>query len=433
MDLSQLYGPGYAGYLQGMQSSQDRNMRALQGMGMLSGMQRQQEESLRAAQMAPLQMEALRAQVQATQAQAAERDRKAQFYSPENMQRLGILQQGAPAVMPGQGVTGGMDDGGMNQILGIGASESGAPAAKPETGPSFDLDRLVTAGAAAGVIPPETALNIQAQRQARQDALQARLLELNMRSEDKALDRASREEAQRQALQLQAMIAQGNQAIQGMAAQTARMGLDMRRDDLEYRRAQDLKSGAIRGASDLSSALDKENFPGLLSTTRTLNDTLGRYSPTDVPGVGYAKNLGMANFFLSPEGKVVKSQVQAVANDLLKLYSGGAVTMNEGERRTVEQMSSGAFSAQDLYNAWPTVVNRVNSVAGNRTAGVTPAALEEYSRRPGALKLDPITPTRGRQGPAQQSGVTVRTPDGQTFTFNSQREADNFRRDAGIR
>jgi hypothetical protein len=163
-----------------------------------------------------------------------------------------------------------------------------------------------------------------------------------------------------------------------------------------------------------------------------LNDTLGKYSPSDVPGVGYAKNLGMANFFLSPEGKVVKSQVQAVANDLLKLYSGGAVTLNEGERRTIEQMSSGAFSAQDLYNAWPVVVGRVNAVAGNRSAGVTPEALQEYRKRPGALNLDPITPTKGRQGPAQQSGVVVRTPDGQTFTFRSQKEADNFKRDAGL-
>ena len=60
MDLSQLYGPGYAGYLQGMQSSQNRNMQALQGMGMLSNMQTQDMQR------------------NAMQAQLAERQRQAQ-------------------------------------------------------------------------------------------------------------------------------------------------------------------------------------------------------------------------------------------------------------------------------------------------------------------------------------------------------------------
>lgn len=313
----------------------------------------------------------------------------------------------------------------------------------PETG-ALDLDRMMEDAVGQGAVNPQQytqhAQVVQQRREAQADRakqavaeMERRREELQMRMEDKTLDRAMRMQLAQQQQQLTAMIAQGNQAIQGMAAQTARMGLDMRRDDLDYRRGKDAQDKAIRGAEHLSSQLDKENFPGLLSTTRRLNDTLSKYSPTDVPGVGYAKNLGLANFFLSEEGKLVKSQVQAVANDLLKLYSGGAVTMNEGQRRTVEQMSSGAFGPQDLYNAWPTVVERVNAVAGNRSAGVTPEALQEYSRRPGALKLDPITPTKGRQGPAQQSGVVVRTPDGQTFTFSSQKEADNFRRDAGIR
>lgn len=44
MDLSQLYGPGFAGYLHGKDSVRQRDIQGLQGLGMLSNMQRQQEQ-----------------------------------------------------------------------------------------------------------------------------------------------------------------------------------------------------------------------------------------------------------------------------------------------------------------------------------------------------------------------------------------------------
>jgi hypothetical protein len=75
MDLSQLYGPGYAGYLQGMQSSQNRNMQALQGMGMLSNMQTQDMQR------------------NAMQAQLAERQRQAQQQVEAQERMQGLLSQ----------------------------------------------------------------------------------------------------------------------------------------------------------------------------------------------------------------------------------------------------------------------------------------------------------------------------------------------------
>ena len=45
MDLSRLYGPGYAGYLHGLEQRQARNDQALRGLGLLSNMQRQAEQN----------------------------------------------------------------------------------------------------------------------------------------------------------------------------------------------------------------------------------------------------------------------------------------------------------------------------------------------------------------------------------------------------
>jgi hypothetical protein len=168
--------PGLAGYL-GMRN-QDRseamgNLQAVQsGIGSILRMQ----EAERAAQMAPLQQQIMQAQLQAAQAQAAERARISAFYSPENMRQF--MTPGQAAVAPGQGVTGGMDEGGLGQILGIGPTEQGAPAAQPAEAPRLDLARLVEAGAAAGVIKPETVLNMQGQQQARMDAINVRRQQL---------------------------------------------------------------------------------------------------------------------------------------------------------------------------------------------------------------------------------------------------------------
>lgn len=45
MDLSQLYGPGFAGYLHGVDSVRQRDIQGLKGLGMLSNMQHQQEQN----------------------------------------------------------------------------------------------------------------------------------------------------------------------------------------------------------------------------------------------------------------------------------------------------------------------------------------------------------------------------------------------------
>lgn len=142
--------------------------------------------------------------------------------------------------------------------------------------------------------------------------------------------------------------------------------------------------------------LQKNKVPQAGASISQLNETLGKYNSETLPGVGYVKNFGGASFFLSEEGKKVKSQAQAVANDLLAMYSGLAVTLPEAERRQIEQMSSGQFSANDFYNAWPTVVNRYNTIIGNIVAGYPQEAVSTYKSRPGAMNLEPLKPPAGK-------------------------------------
>jgi hypothetical protein len=161
-----------------------------------------------------------------------------------------------------------------------------------------------------------------------------------------------------------------------------------------------------KGVADLSNRLDQGKVPQVGASIRNLNGVLERYSPETVPGLGLAKNLPAANFFLSDDGKMVKSSAQAVANDLLSMYSGMAVTLPEAERRALESMSSGAFNAKDFYNAWPKIVERYNAVAGNVGAGFNDDVRARYSQRPGAMNLEPVTATKGKGAPSgNQTGL----------------------------
>lgn len=139
-------------------------------------------------------------------------------------------------------------------------------------------------------------------------------------------------------------------------------------------------------------------LPNLITSASALDATIKKYgNARDMPGVGMA-DANMPAFLRSAEGNKVRSQVQAVANDLLKLYSGGAVTANEAERRATEMMASGQFSENDLRNAWPLVLGRINAASQNVRAGFSPDAVAAYEGR-GGVRLRPI----GSEAPAEKS------------------------------
>jgi hypothetical protein len=205
-------------------------------------------------------------------------------------------------------------------------------------------------------------------------------------------------------------------------------GITKRGQDLAYDRATDVayinllkQNGADAKAErqadqdtqKLSSALVAAKIPLLDTTITTLNNTMRQYSDAGkpLPGMGYAKNLPGAGILLSPEGKVVKSQLQAVANDLLVMYSGLAVTVPESERRSLEMMTSGKFSEADFRKAWPEVVQRYNSVRG-AILGRAPRNIQEryFQQNPNGGSPDPIMPVGGTPMAGQNPRSILASP-----------------------
>jgi len=133
----------------------------------------------------------------------------------------------------------------------------------------------------------------------------------------------------------------------------------------------------------LSKQVDANALPNLITSATALNETMSKYAgKRDMPGVG-VWDSNVPPLLRSAEGNKVKGQIQAVANDLLKLYSGGAVTANEAERRATEMMASGQFNESDLRSAWPLVVGRINAATQNVRAGYSPEAVQTYEGRGG--------------------------------------------------
>jgi hypothetical protein len=159
------------------------------------------------------------------------------------------------------------------------------------------------------------------------------------------------------------------------------------------------------GTRDLAKMIDANSLPNLSSTIRSLNATLEKYAGTrDIPGVGYFEGFA-PGWMQSAEGKAVRSQIQGVANDLLKLYSGGAVTLNEAERRTIEMMANGGYTENDLYTGWPLIVNRYNSAIQNIGAGFSPEVVQTYRKR-GGTAMEPIVPAQRTFGKKPAGALT---------------------------
>lgn len=142
----------------------------------------------------------------------------------------------------------------------------------------------------------------------------------------------------------------------------------------------------------LAQGLTQNKMPQVGMAINTLNNTLSKIdNPDQLPGMGYLKNLPGSAFFLSPEGKNFKSQVQGLTNDLLSMYSGLNVTLPEEERRNLEMMTSGKYSSSDFVREWPRIIQRYNAVKNGFLGGFTKETKAQYASN-GGFNLDDMTP-----------------------------------------
>ncbi|NBW52162.1 MAG: hypothetical protein EBR49_19130, partial [Betaproteobacteria bacterium] len=98
------------------------------------------------------------------------------------------------------------------------------------------------------------------------------------------------------------------------------------------------------GATNLSKRL--EDLTNIYSSVKQLNDRLTTYAAKgqkSIPGVGYGTDMSLLGLdvsgpFLGEEGRENRAMVKSVANELLRMASGQAVTLNEAQRKQLELM-----------------------------------------------------------------------------------------------
>lgn len=172
--------PGLAGYLQTKAMNEGQTAKnlndAFSQMGILSQIQARQQE----AQMAPLRMQQLQQQIAASKIASDEATRKAAFYSPAN---LAQFQKPGEISQPGAV---------QDDVL------SSAPI--QQAAPKMDFNKMLETAASQGIVNPEiyanhlaareqAKVNAENARQARKDQLEARLYDIETRSQDRTATR----------------------------------------------------------------------------------------------------------------------------------------------------------------------------------------------------------------------------------------------------
>jgi hypothetical protein len=207
--LDQIWGLG--GYLQGQRNTQEQNqanqqqslaqVQQLHAIGQLVQQAQAQklaeEKQKQAAAMAPLQRAQLIAQVQKLQTEAAAGQRENQFYSPENQAKYTI--PGMPAQPP---IASPPDE------LGGGPSRPELPAVPPSMNvDAFRRDAAMLSPKGMEIYSAHLAAQDQAKATrdaavlARKDALDTKLYDIQVRSQDRNLSIESREQLARDAIQ----------------------------------------------------------------------------------------------------------------------------------------------------------------------------------------------------------------------------------------
>ena len=194
-------------------------------------------------------------------------------------------------------------------------------------------------------------------------------------------------------------------AMQNQAQQTAFMNnwRMQQAADAKERRDQaqaDAKDKAISaGATTLSKRL--EDVTNLYSGIEQLNNRLTSYAnrgESSLPGVGYGSDLKLMGMdvsgpFIGEEGKTNRALVKNVANELLRLASGQAVTLNEEQRAALANMASGNYSQSDFLNAYSNViVPKMNEVLSNVAGGFSADVKQRYMEQGG--RIDPNKPIK---------------------------------------
>lgn len=237
-----------------------------------------------------------------------------------------------------------------------------------------------------------------------------------------------------QAKQYEQMAQTADTARERIAAQRAQneiqnqlrmMGLQMQQQGLAMR-AESAAATRALAESNANNKRDRqietdvqtlakrgEDLTNLTSGVRQLNERLSPYfkdgQAQSIPGIGYGSDLNVLGIDVGglaagEAGRANRSAVKNVANELLRLASGQAVTLNEYQRQLLANMASGSYSERDFLNAYENVIlPKVNEAVANLGGGFSAEAKQRYGQQGG--KIDFSRPFESpRSKPAADAG-----------------------------
>lgn len=216
-------------------------------------------------------------------------------------------------------------------------------------------------------------------------------VESPMFTDQKEADRESR-----LALTMQAQAA-ANQRAQEANLLRAAMGADrnatmmaiagMRAGDRTERNAERAAGQADKSLDDgvrrLSTALEKANWPAVEAGVDTLKGTLSKHKEGELPGYGRFEGR-VPDWAATNEMQIVRSDMQGLANIILKARSGAAVTEPEQVRFLREIGAGKGMSEEALRKGWTNVIKTLDAQRQNILAGANDDVLGEYNKRYGS-------------------------------------------------
>lgn len=129
--------------------------------------------------------------------------------------------------------------------------------------------------------------------------------------------------------------------------------------------------------TQLSAKLQQANIPRLTREVGALGTKLSTYKDGDIPGIGAWDSLFHSKL-LNPEGQNLRANLASVANQLLKMDSGLAVT-NQEYARFLESLGTNGFISESTFRQQlPNLFRDIESVRGNIEAGYPERVRREF-------------------------------------------------------
>lgn len=234
-------------------------------------------------------------------------------------------------------------------------------------------DMAKVAGAAVKYGKPELAANIYNQQEARaarvqqaHDALEARKMELQMRIDDKALDRDQKE-------RYNGLMADLKQQQMVLSAENAKNQYELKK--LQFTTQGDKQ--LVQNTQKLQGALEKANLPQTDSVLGGVEDALKK--TPDLSEYISGPKSRIPDMIAGKEIGLGRQAFQKLFNITLKDRSGAAVTNQELERLK-QEFATGVFKTKEQLEG---AVKEVRRIVDNHytsvAAGFGPDVLEAYN------------------------------------------------------